>query len=78
MTAERAEALIVEACELLEDPHLDAEAAMTQMITLRVELLEAAAECDDPAVVDDCCGVAAHLEERLAAIELEPALATPA
>lgn len=75
MTAEAAapvEALITEACELLEDPRLDVGAAFTQMATLRVELLEAAARCDEPELVDDCCGAAAQLEERLAEIELAP------
>lgn len=79
MPAEAAEALITEACELLEGPRLDVGAAFTQMATLRMELLQAAARCDDPELVDDCCGAAAQLEERLAEIGLEPVtLATPA
>lgn len=78
-SVEPVEALITEACELLEDPRLDVSTAFTQMATLRVELLEAAARCDDPELIDDCCGTAAQLEERLAEIELEPVmLATPA
>lgn len=79
MPAEPAEALITDACELLEDPRLDVSTAFTQMATLRMELLEAAARCDDPELVDDCCGAAAQLEQRLAEVELEPVeLATPA
>lgn len=73
MNAQDVEALIADACELLEDPCLDVGAAFTRLVTLRVELLEAAAHCDEPALVDDCCGAAAELEERLAEIELEPA-----
>lgn len=73
MNAEDVEGLIADACELLEDPRLDVGAAFTRLVTLRVELLEAAAQCDEPALVDDCCGVAAELEERLAEIDLEPA-----
>lgn len=72
MSVEDVEALIIDACELLEDPRLDVGAAFTRLVTLRVELLEAAAQCEDPTLVDDCCGVAAELEGRLAEIELEP------
>lgn len=72
MSVQEVEALITDACELLEDPRLDVGAAFTRLVTLRVELLEAAARCEDPNLVDDCCGVAAELEERLAEIELEP------
>ena len=78
MPVQPTEALIIEACQLLEDPQLEVSAAFTQMVTLRVELLEAAARCDDAELADDCDGAAVQLEQRLAGIELAPVtLATP-